>query len=78
MLISAHRDAACDEDICHEGYRAQEDPFTRIDVRGFLCFVVGDALNECASKGKRRCRDEVHHDDQSAPNETASAVIATH
>ncbi len=78
ILISAHRDATRDEDVCPEGHRAQEEPSARINVCGFLCFVVGAALNECPSKGKRGCGEEVHHDDQATSNETAAAFIATH
>ncbi len=74
IMTLAYHNAICDEDICHEGRRAQEYPPWGIDVGD----AVISSLDEDRLDGERGCRDEIHQDDQSTPDETAAAFITNH
>ncbi len=77
-MISAYHHAISEEDIYHEGRRAQKHSPRSIDVYSLLCFIISGAFDERRPNGERGCRNEVHHDDQSTPNETTPAFIADH
>ncbi|KAK0493387.1 hypothetical protein EDD18DRAFT_1108170 [Armillaria luteobubalina] len=60
----------------YKGHRAQEHPSMRIDVRGFLCFIIGDALDKFPLKGKRGCHDEFGESGQRIKTEDALTLQA--
>lgn len=74
IMSVAYHNAICDENICHEGRRAQEDPPGRIDVGSLLRAIIS-SLDAYLLDGERGCYDEIHHDNQSTQDETASAFI---